>query len=126
MPAHGAHRRTAGLDVAVSRSSCSISLATSTICANEAATLSLALDSDKYDEAQALAAVTQAGGSDGLIYFSRRDLGGQCVGLFYPDRAANLIQVRHIDYHWAAGDGMVSVTRRTDRAHAHRGRVWRD
>ncbi|MGO4840512.1 RES domain-containing protein, partial [Rhizobiaceae sp. 2RAB30] len=25
---------------------------------------------------------------------------GQCVGLFYPDCAANPVQGRHLDYHW--------------------------
>ena len=26
--------------------------------------------------------------------------GGECVGLFYPDLAANPVQGRHLDYHW--------------------------
>jgi hypothetical protein len=25
---------------------------------------------------------------------------GECVGLFYPDLAANPVQGRHLDYHW--------------------------
>jgi RES domain-containing protein len=62
--------------------------------------LAPALDPDNYDEAQALAASLRASGSDGLVYPSQRDPSGQCVGLFYPDRAGNLVQARHLDYHW--------------------------
>ena len=29
-----------------------------------------------------------------------RHPGGQCVGLFYPNGAANPVQGRHLDYHW--------------------------
>lgn len=61
------------------------------------------LDPDNYDEGQALAVSLRAGGSDGLTYPSQRDPSGQCVGLFYPDRAGNLIQGRHLDYHWDGG-----------------------
>ena len=68
-----------------------------------AAALAPALDHDSYDEAQALASSLRASGSEGLVYPSQRDPGGQCVGLFYPDRAANLIQGRHLDYHWEGG-----------------------
>jgi hypothetical protein len=31
--------------------------------------------------------------------------GGQCVGLFYPDLAANAVQGRHLDYHWDGDAG---------------------
>lgn len=62
--------------------------------------LAPALNPDSYDEAQVLAASLRASGSEGLVYPSQRDPGGQCVGLFYPDRTANLIQGRHLDYHW--------------------------
>jgi hypothetical protein len=59
-----------------------------------------ALQPDDYSEAQALAADLRRGGSDGLVYPSRRQRGGQCVALFYPDVASNPIQGRHLDYHW--------------------------
>lgn len=59
-----------------------------------------ALDPDNYDEAQSLAAKLRATGSEGLVYPSQRDPGGECAGLFYPDRAANVVQGRHLDYHW--------------------------
>ena len=42
-------------------------------------------------------------GSEGLVYLSQRDPSGQCVSLFYRDLASNLIQGRHLHYHW---DGM--------------------
>ena len=68
-----------------------------------AAALAPAIDPDNYDEAQALTASLRATGSEGLVYPSQRDAGGDCVGLFYPDPAANLIQGRHLDYHWDGG-----------------------
>jgi RES domain len=59
-----------------------------------------ALDRNDYAEAQRLAAALRASGSDGLVYPSQRDLGGQCAGLFYPDRVSRIVQARHLDYHW--------------------------
>lgn len=59
-----------------------------------------ALDSDSYTASQDLARTLRAGGSDGVIYPSIRQPGGQCVGLFYPDCASNPVQGRHLDYHW--------------------------
>ena len=58
------------------------------------------LDPDDYRESQALAAGFRAAGSDGVVYPSQRDADGQCIGLFYPDCAENVIQGRHLDYHW--------------------------
>ncbi|GGC59662.1 RES family NAD+ phosphorylase [Chelatococcus reniformis] len=59
-----------------------------------------ALDPDDHTGAQDLAAALRAAASEGLVYPSRRDPDGQCAGLFYPDRAANVVQGRHLDYHW--------------------------
>jgi hypothetical protein len=59
-----------------------------------------ALDPDGYAVSQALGAQLRAGGSDGVAYPSVRAPGGECVGLFYPDLAANPVQGRHLDYHW--------------------------
>ncbi|MCW2410389.1 MULTISPECIES: RES family NAD+ phosphorylase [unclassified Sphingobium] len=59
-----------------------------------------ALNPDDYCESQKLGAELRAAGSDGLVYPSRRQAGGGCVALFYPDRAANPVQGRHFDYHW--------------------------
>ncbi|ACL58005.1 RES family NAD+ phosphorylase [Methylobacterium nodulans] len=59
-----------------------------------------ALDPDSYTDSQKLAAALRVSASEGIVYPSQRDLGGICVGLFYPDRATNLVQGRHLDYHW--------------------------
>jgi hypothetical protein len=59
-----------------------------------------ALDPDDYSASQALGARLRAGGSDGVAYASVRCASGDCVGLFYPDLAANPVQGRHLDYHW--------------------------
>ena len=62
--------------------------------------LQAALDPDGYVESQDLGVRLRAGGSDGLLYPSVRCEGGECVGLFYPDCAANPVQGRRLDYHW--------------------------
>lgn len=59
-----------------------------------------ALDPDRYQAAQALGRALRTAGSDGVVYPSRRDPEGLCAGLFYPDLARNLVQGRHLDYHW--------------------------
>ena len=59
-----------------------------------------ALDPDTYTPAQGLGAALHAAGSDGVVYPSVRHPGGECVGLFYPDLAAQPVQGRHLDYHW--------------------------
>lgn len=58
------------------------------------------LSPDHYSAAQALGASLRAWGSDGIVYPSIRNPGGQCAGLFYPDLASPPIQGRHLDYHW--------------------------
>jgi len=59
-----------------------------------------ALLPDDYRESQTLGATLRAAGSEGIVYPSARDQDGECVGLFYPDRAARVIQGVHLDYHW--------------------------
>ncbi len=59
-----------------------------------------ALDHDRHADAQALATALRDLGSEGVAYPSRRDPGGECVGLFYPDRASNVVPGRRLDYHW--------------------------
>lgn len=59
-----------------------------------------ALDSGSYAASQRLAAALKAAGADGLVYPSIRHVGGECVGLFYPDCASEPVQGRHLDYHW--------------------------
>lgn len=58
------------------------------------------LAGDRYHDCQQLAALLRGGGSDGIVYSSRRDTGGQCVALFFPDGASGARQGRHLDYHW--------------------------
>jgi hypothetical protein len=53
-----------------------------------------------YDKDQALGAKLRAAGSDGVVYQSVRWPQGECVGLFYPNCARNVLQGRHLDYHW--------------------------
>jgi hypothetical protein len=53
-----------------------------------------------YSESQKLGAELRATGSDGVVYPSVRHPAGECVGLFYPDRASLPVQGRHFDYHW--------------------------
>jgi hypothetical protein len=59
-----------------------------------------ALRNDDYGQSQPLAADLRAAGSEGLIYPSRRERHGECLALFYPDLASNVVQGRHLDYHW--------------------------
>jgi hypothetical protein len=63
-----------------------------------------ALDRDSYTESQALGRQLRAAGTEGLVYPSQRDPGGECAALFYPDRASNPVQGRHLDYHWNGAD----------------------
>ncbi len=62
-----------------------------------------ALAADSYVESQRLGSVLRAAGSEGVVYPSQRDPGGECAGLFYPDLARNPIQGRHLEYHWDGG-----------------------
>jgi hypothetical protein len=58
------------------------------------------LDPDDYAAGQTLGARLRALGSDGVVYPSVRQPGGECAGLFYPDRVSLPTQGRHLDYHW--------------------------
>ncbi|MFN0192895.1 MAG: RES family NAD+ phosphorylase, partial [Aestuariivirga sp.] len=64
------------------------------------AAFAAALEPEDYGEAQRLAASLRAMGSEGMAYPSVRHAGGECAGLFYPDRLENPMQGRHLDYHW--------------------------
>jgi hypothetical protein len=61
---------------------------------------SAVLDPNDYSASQPLGAQLRAAGSDGVVYPCVRYQGGECVGLLYPDCAANPLQGRHLDYHW--------------------------
>ena len=56
-----------------------------------------------YAEARKRGAELRAAGSGGVVYPSVRHSGGECAGLFYPDRASLPVQGRHLDYHWDGG-----------------------
>jgi hypothetical protein len=58
------------------------------------------LSPHEYAASQSLAAGLRTSGSDGVVYPSIRNPGGECVGLFYPDLVSPPIQGRHLDYHW--------------------------
>lgn len=58
------------------------------------------LRSQDYQASQAFGQAARGQGADGVVYPSQRRSGGECAGLFYPDLASNLVQERHLDYHW--------------------------
>ena len=58
------------------------------------------LDPDDYGAGQTLGLRLRETGAEGIVYPSVRYRGGDCVGLFHPDLAANAVQGRHLDYHW--------------------------
>ena len=62
--------------------------------------LSPMLDPDDYAASQALAANLRRRKSEGIVYMSVRNPGGECAALFYPDCASDPLQGRHLDYHW--------------------------
>src|SRR3546814_11486657 len=66
---------------------------------NGAGAFDEALDPDSHAAGQALGGALRAAGSDGIAYPSCRHQGGECVALFYPDRAAGPVQGRPLDYH---------------------------
>lgn len=58
------------------------------------------LHPDDYSAPQALARELRAAGSDGVVYPSVRHAGGECVGVFHPDRVRPCVQARHLIYSW--------------------------
>jgi RES domain-containing protein len=53
-----------------------------------------------YTASQNLARTLREGRSDGLVYPSVRDEGGECVAAFWPDVVALPVQGRHLAYHF--------------------------
>lgn len=53
-----------------------------------------------YAMSQELAGRLRAEGSDGIVYQSVRDEGGECVGVFRPRLLTNCRQERHLCYVW--------------------------
>ena len=58
------------------------------------------LDPADYREAQGLSERLHAAPAEGVVYPSVRNPTGECVGLFYPDLASQVLQGGHFDYHW--------------------------
>jgi len=58
------------------------------------------LDPDDYGAANALGARLRAAGSNGVVYPSVRDPGGQCAGLFRPTAPGRPETVGVLRYHW--------------------------
>jgi len=57
------------------------------------------LDPNDYAASQKFASELRSADSQGIVYPSVRG-DGDCVGLFYPDKAHDPIQGRHLSYHW--------------------------
>ncbi|HET8881081.1 MAG TPA: RES family NAD+ phosphorylase [Solimonas sp.] len=57
-------------------------------------------DPDSYVASRALAHALRAEGSDGIVYRSVRNPGGECVAAFYPDIVLPHVQTRHYQYVW--------------------------
>lgn len=72
-------------------------------------------DPADYAASQTLARGLRAGGSNGLVYDSVRDPGGECVALFYPDLAAPCVQAQHLIYRWN-GERIAAVLEVTELA----------
>lgn len=53
-----------------------------------------------YAASRKLGTTLRAQGSDGVVYDSARRRGGECVGVFYPDRVAACVQRGHYLYRW--------------------------
>jgi hypothetical protein len=58
------------------------------------------LDPQDYAAGRALGKRLRSAGSNGLVYPSVRDAGGQCLGAFRPKAVGIPVQGRHLRYHW--------------------------
>ena len=55
---------------------------------------------DSYVASVALARKLRDAGSNGFVYDSARDAGGECLAAFYPDVVAPCVQGKHLLYRW--------------------------
>lgn len=53
-----------------------------------------------YAMSQGLATTLRDSGSDGIVYLSVRDVGGECAAVFKPRLLSNCRQERHLCYVW--------------------------
>lgn len=80
------------------------------------------LDPDSYVASQALAQQLRDGGSNGVVYSSVRNAGGQCVAAFRPRAVGIPVQTKHLRYHW---DG-TRVARYFDHSDDRWRAIWPD
>ncbi|MBD8874583.1 RES family NAD+ phosphorylase [Rhodanobacter sp. DHB23] len=57
-------------------------------------------DASVYTASVRLARTLREGGSNGIVYDSVRDRGGECVAAFQPDVVAPCVQAQHLIYRW--------------------------
>ena len=57
-------------------------------------------DPDDYTAPQALGRQLRREGSNGIVYRSVRQPGGECAAIFWPDLIPVPVQADHFDYHW--------------------------
>lgn len=55
---------------------------------------------EAYGAAQALAKTLRSSGSNGIVYDSVRDEGGECVAVFHPKLLSPVVQGEHFCYVW--------------------------
>jgi hypothetical protein len=55
---------------------------------------------DTYAHSQPFGAALREAGSNGVVYPSVRDPGGQCAGAFRPSAVGVPVQGKHLKYHW--------------------------
>ena len=57
-------------------------------------------DPDAYAASVKLARALRGDGSNGIVYDSARDRGGECLAAFQPDVVAPCVQAQHLVYRW--------------------------
>ena len=57
-------------------------------------------DPDSYAAGVKLARTLRAADSNGIVYDSVRDHGGECLAAFHPDVVAPCVQAQHLIYRW--------------------------
>ena len=70
-------------------------------------------ETDNYSASQAFASRLREEGSWGLVYYSVRHQGGECIAAFRPPAISVPRQSQHLAYIWN-GDKIVSVYRKSD------------
>lgn len=65
-------------------------------------------DPNRYSASQALGRELKAAGSNGIVYDSVREPGGECVGVLRPPLLSNCVQGPHFGYVWD-GHGIVTI-----------------